>query len=150
MFFSLPCSNNERFFHPTASAVTLYVLHHLLKQVIHSTLQLGIWGYLGCGETSAHPWGVWVQCLFCLHWSHEACTEGTKHHLSHNCENKVKSTGIVMVICNVFLKAQTYYVILLIWLSDGKRLVYVVLKGNNIMYDLSFSFEGRKIRRRKI
>lgn len=55
-----------------------------------------------------------------------------------------------MVICNVFLKAQTYYVILLIWLSDGKMLVYVVLKGNNIMYDLSFSFEGRKIRRRNI
>ncbi|KAL7373167.1 hypothetical protein ABVT39_000447 [Epinephelus coioides] len=31
---------------------------------------------------------VWVQCLFCEMWAHEACTEGGSVHICHNCDNE--------------------------------------------------------------
>ncbi len=45
---------------------------------------------LVCGETfnSSLPGEVWVQCLFCQLWSHEACTEGAEHYICHNCDNE--------------------------------------------------------------
>ncbi|CAM4573566.1 unnamed protein product [Leuciscus chuanchicus] len=45
---------------------------------------------LVCKETfsSSLPWEVWVQCLCCQLWSHEACTEGAEHYICHNCDNE--------------------------------------------------------------
>ncbi|XP_039659048.1 uncharacterized protein LOC120560514 [Perca fluviatilis] len=45
---------------------------------------------LVCEETfsSSLPGEVWVQCLFCQLWSHEACTERAEQYISHNCDNE--------------------------------------------------------------
>ncbi|XP_046903843.1 uncharacterized protein LOC124485966 [Hypomesus transpacificus] len=45
---------------------------------------------LVCGETfsSSLPGEVWVKCLFCQLWSHEACTEGAEHYICHNCDDE--------------------------------------------------------------
>jgi hypothetical protein len=41
-----------------------------------------------CGESfsSSMPGEVWVQCLFCLHWSHEACTDSAEHYICDLCD----------------------------------------------------------------
>ncbi|KAJ8251266.1 hypothetical protein GJAV_G00219130 [Gymnothorax javanicus] len=59
---------------------------------------------LVCGETfaSSLPGEVWVQCIFCLLWSHEACTEGAAHYICHNCDENV-SNKCVIVFASVLM-----------------------------------------------
>ncbi|CAM4597048.1 unnamed protein product [Leuciscus chuanchicus] len=50
-----------------------------------------------CGEAfnSSMPGEVWVQCLFCLHWSHKACTDDLETLKSQglHCEDVLGTVG---------------------------------------------------------
>ncbi|CAM4572986.1 unnamed protein product [Leuciscus chuanchicus] len=67
---------------------------------------------LVCGEAfnSSMPGEVWVQCLFCLHWSHEACTDARegrdrllpRRHKTHkNFDQDCNKIELVQVLVHV-------------------------------------------------
>ena len=47
------------------------------------------WPCLVCGESykDSRPGEVWVQCVTCERWSHEACTTGDMFYVCHNCDS---------------------------------------------------------------